>query len=150
MHAIEITSPGGPEVLRLVERPSPIAVPGEVVIAVEAADVNRPDLMQREGRYPPPAGVTDIPGLEVAGRIAAIGPAADAGSPRSASGHVWQIGQPVLALVAGGGYAEQCAVPGVQCPPIPPGVSMVGVDVVLDMVGGAWCWDPWPMGNGYC
>lgn len=109
MIAIEITAPGGPEVLRPVERPVPALAPGEVLIRVEAAGVNRPDVMQRLGKYPPPGGASDIPGLEVAGTIAAI------------AGDVtrWKLGDAVCALVAGGGYAEYCAAPAPQCLPIP-------------------------------
>jgi putative PIG3 family NAD(P)H quinone oxidoreductase len=81
--------------------------------------------MQREGRYPPPAGTTDIPGLEVAGRILALGPADAAGRPRSASGRPWNVGDEVLSLVSGGGYADACAAPGVQCLPVPAGVTPV-------------------------
>src|SRR4029079_18161989 len=97
----------GPQVLRLVYRPDPIPGPGEVLIDVAAAGVNRPDLMQRQGHYPPPKGSSDLPGLEVAGRIAAHGEADESGPPRSASGRAWRIGDEVCALVAGGGYAER-------------------------------------------
>ncbi len=120
MRAVEISAPGSADVLRVVDRPSPVPGPGEVLIAVEAAGVNRPDLMQREGLYPPPKGATDIPGLEVAGRILYIG----AGEPRSASGRVWQVGDAVCALLPGGGYAEQCVAPGLTCLPIPAGLSI--------------------------
>jgi putative PIG3 family NAD(P)H quinone oxidoreductase len=122
--AIEISHPGPPDVLRLVERPDPDPGPGEVLIDVRAAGVNRPDLMQREGRYPPPKGTTDIPGLEVAGTIAALGPPDGDGAPRSASGRRWKIGDEVCALVAGGGYAERCVAPGIQCLPVPAGLTM--------------------------
>src|SRR5262245_23624385 len=115
MRAIEISEFGGPDVLRVVTRPDPIPGPGEVLIDVAAAGVNRPDLMQRQGHYPPPRGTTDIPGLEVAGTIIALGPADDAGSPRSATGRVWREGDDVCALVAGGGYAERVTAPGVTC-----------------------------------
>ena len=98
--------------------------PGEVLIAVSAAGVNRPDLMQRQGSYPPPPGITDIPGLEVAGHIVACGPSDDVGPPQSASGRRWHVGDSVCALVAGGGYAEQVAAPGEQCLPIPDGVDL--------------------------
>lgn len=96
MIAIEIAEPGGPDVLRAVERPTPHPGDGEVLIRVEAAGVNRPDVMQRLGKYPPPPGASDIPGLEVTGTIAEVGP------------HVtrWKAGDVVCALVAGGGYAE--------------------------------------------
>ncbi len=125
MRAIEISTPGPPDVLRLVERPRPSPGPGEVLIDVAAAGVNRPDLMQREGRYPPPTGASDIPGLEVAGRIAELGPDGDGGPPRSASGRAWAPGDRVCALASGGGYAEQCVVPGVQCLPIPGDLTFV-------------------------
>jgi putative PIG3 family NAD(P)H quinone oxidoreductase len=115
MTAVEITSPGGPEVLRATRRPIPSPGPGEVVIAVRAAGVNRPDVFQRQGRYDPPPGASDIPGLEVAGRVLAAAP--DVSVPR--------IGEEVCALVAGGGYAEFCTAPAVQCLPIPGGLSAV-------------------------
>jgi putative PIG3 family NAD(P)H quinone oxidoreductase len=125
MKAIHISSPGPPDVLRLVDRPDIDPAPGEVLIDVTAAGVNRPDLMQREGRYPPPKGTTDIPGLEVAGRIIALGLPDDDGAPRSASGRHWKVGDEVCALVAGGGYAERCAAPGVQCLPVPAGLTLI-------------------------
>lgn len=106
MKAIEIAAPGGPEVLRLVDRPQPRPNDGEVLVRVEAAGVNRPDLMQRQGKYPPPPGASDIPGLEIAGTVVT-------GAGR------WHEGNRVCALVAGGGYAEYCAVPAQQCLPIP-------------------------------
>ena len=111
MLAIEISQPGGPEVLQVVERPDPRPRAGEVLVRVEAAGVNRPDLMQRLGKYPPPPGASDIPGLEIAGTIV------DANG-----GTRWREGNRVCALVAGGGYAELCAVPALQCLPMP--VSM--------------------------
>jgi putative PIG3 family NAD(P)H quinone oxidoreductase len=134
MRAIEIQRPGPPEVLKLVERPDPQPGPGDVLIDVAAAGVNRPDLMQREGKYPPPPGASDLPGLEVAGRIAALGP----GAPQSASGRVWQIGDEVCALVAGGGYAERCLAPGVQCLPIPDGVTMIEAAAVPETYFTVW------------
>jgi putative PIG3 family NAD(P)H quinone oxidoreductase len=115
MIAIEIRKPGGPEVLVPVERPTPIAGEAEVVIKVAAAGVNRPDVMQREGRYPPPAGASDIPGLEVAGTVDSVG--------RGVTG--WQVGDRVCALVSGGGYAEYCAAPALQCLPIPRGMDTI-------------------------
>ncbi len=121
MRVIEISQPGPADVLRVSERPSPTPAAGEVLIAVEAAGVNRPDLMQREGHYPAPKGASDIPGLEVAGRITALGPC----EPCSAGGRVWQIGDDVCALLSGGGYADMCAVSGLQCLPIPVGLSMI-------------------------
>ena len=115
MLAIEIDGFGGPEVLRPVERPTPEPGLNEVRVRVQAAGVNRPDLMQREGKYPPPPGASDIPGLEVAGTISACG----SGALR------WREGDQVCALVSGGGYAEYCAVPDVQCLPIPSTVDLV-------------------------
>jgi NADPH2:quinone reductase len=113
MRAIEIAKPGGPEVLRLVERPIPTPGHGEVLIRVEASGVNRPDILQRLGKYPPPSGASDLPGLEVAGTIESVG--VDAAR--------WHAGDRVCALVAGGGYAEYCAAPAPQCLPIPKGFS---------------------------
>jgi len=124
MQCIEIARPGGPEVLRLTERADPAPGPGEVLIRVAAAGVNRPDVMQRRGMYPPPPGASDIPGLEVAGHIVACGPPDDEGPPRSANGRVWRVGDAVCALLAGGGYAEQVAAPGVQCLPVPDGLDL--------------------------
>ncbi|VFR18913.1 Quinone oxidoreductase [plant metagenome] len=115
MKAIAITAPGGPEVLRPVERPVPVPGPGEVLIKVAAAGINRPDVLQRSGHYPPPAGASDLPGLEVAGEIVAGD--AEAGG--------FAVGDQVCALVTGGGYAEYCVAPAVQCLPIPKGLSLV-------------------------
>lgn len=114
MTAVEITKPGPPDVLRAVERPLPRPAEGEVLIKVAAAGVNRPDVAQREGNYAPPPGVTDIPGLEVAGEIVAVGPRAGP----------WRIGDAATALVAGGGYAEYCAAPAAQCLPVPRGLDL--------------------------
>jgi len=113
MRAVEITTPGGPEVLKLVERPIPVAGPGEVLIKVTAAGINRPDVFQRKGAYAPPPGASDLPGLEVAGEIV-DGDAAAGGFAK---------GDRVCALVAGGGYAEYCVAPAAQCLPIPDGLS---------------------------
>ena len=115
MAAIEIVAAGGPEVLRLARRPTPKPGIGEVLIRVTAAGVNRPDVMQRQGRYPPPPGASDIPGLEVAGVIVGIGE--NVTSPG--------VGESVCALVAGGGYAEYCVAPTPQCLPIPRGLDFV-------------------------
>ena len=115
MIAIEIAHAGGPEVLTPVSRPTPRPVSREVLIHVAAAGVNRPDVMQRKGTYPPPAGVSDIPGLEVAGTIVDVG--ADVGR--------WRVGDEVCALVAGGGYAEYCVAPEPQCLPIPGGLTLI-------------------------
>ena len=115
MKAVEISQYGPPDVLRLVERPDPQPAPGELVIAVAAAGVNRPDVIQRYGKYPVPPGASDLPGLEVAGLVAALG--------EDVCG--WEIGDPVCALLAGGGYAERVAVPQVQCLPIPNGLTAI-------------------------
>ncbi len=117
MKAIAISRPGGPEVLQLIERADPVAGGGECLIAVEAYGINRPDVLQRKGAYPPPAGASDLPGLEVAGRI--LG--GDAAALAAAS---LQPGDAVCALVAGGGYAERCVAPVGQCLPVPAGWSM--------------------------
>lgn len=115
MQAVEITRPGGPEVLRLVSRPMPPVRPGEVLIKVAAAGVNRPDCLQRAGAYPAPPGASDLPGLEVAGTIAALGE----GVSR------WKAGDAVCALTPGGGYAEYCVAPADHCLPIPRGLTAV-------------------------
>ena len=115
MRAIEIKQPGGPEVLVPARRPVPQPGKGEVLIRVAAAGVNRPDVLQRQGGYAPPPGASDLPGLEVAGEIVAIGPET----------RRWKVGDKVTALVAGGGYAEYCAAPGPQCLPIPGKLGMV-------------------------
>ncbi|MBC8006445.1 MAG: NAD(P)H-quinone oxidoreductase [Prolixibacteraceae bacterium] len=127
MRAIEITTPGGPEVLRPGQRAVPSPAAGEVLIEIAAAGVNRPDVLQRKGGYPPPAGASDIPGLEVAGTIVALGPHASAPQDRSKSApqlHDWKIGDEVCALVTGGGYAEYVAAPAVQCLPVPRGLTL--------------------------
>ncbi len=118
MKAIAITQPGAPDVLQLIERPDPQAGAGECLIAVEAYGINRPDVLQRKGAYPPPAGASDLPGLEVAGRIAA-------GDAMALAEAGLKIGDAVCALVAGGGYAELCVAPVAQCLPVPAGWSMV-------------------------
>jgi NADPH2:quinone reductase len=116
MKAIEITSYGAPDVLRLAERPDPVAGAGEVLIRVAASGVNRPDVLQRKGMYPVPPGASDLPGLEVAGVIAS----GDAAALASAG---FKIGDRVCALVAGGGYAERCVAPIGQVLPSPKGLS---------------------------
>ena len=115
IHIIEITAPGGPEMLKPAQRPMPKPAAGEVLIKVEAAGVNRPDVAQRKGEYPPPAGASDIPGLEIAGTVAALG----------AGVKQWKLGDKVCALVTGGGYADYCPAPEAQCLPVPKGLSMV-------------------------
>ena len=114
MTAIEIQAPGGPEALVPAERPVPAPGPGEVLIQVAAAGINRPDVLQRKGGYPPPPGASDIPGLEIAGSVAALGDGAEG----------LKVGDQVTALVTGGGYAEYCAAPVPQCLPIPEGLSL--------------------------
>ena len=114
MRAVVITEPGGPEVLRLEEVPDPVPGPGEVLIEVTAAGVNRADVMQRQGHYPPPPGTPPYPGLECSGRIAALGPDVSA----------WREGDEVCALLAGGGYAELVAVPQGQVLPVPDGTAV--------------------------
>ena len=108
MRVVEIAAPGGPEQLRLASRPTPMAGKGEVLVKVAAAGVNRPDVLQRKGLYPPPAGASDIPGLEIAGTVVAAG-----------DGSTHLIGTRVCALVAGGGYAEYCVAPTGTCLPVP-------------------------------
>jgi NADPH:quinone reductase len=114
MRAVAIAAPGGPEALVMTTRPTPWPGPGEVLIEVHAAGVNRPDVFQRQGRYPPPPGASDLPGLEVAGVVTALGEGAQG----------WAAGDRVCALLAGGGYAEYAAAPAVQCLPCPAGLSM--------------------------
>jgi NADPH2:quinone reductase len=118
MRAIEITAPGKPDVLQPCERDTPVPRAGELLIAVQASGVNRPDVLQRKGLYPMPPGVSDLPGLEVAGTVAA-------GAPEDLAAAGLAIGDPVCALVAGGGYAQFCAAPAGQCLPIPRGLSPV-------------------------
>jgi putative PIG3 family NAD(P)H quinone oxidoreductase len=114
MTAIEIREPGPPQVLRPAERPVPQPGRGEVLIRVAAAGVNRPDVLQRKGGYPPPPGITDIPGLEVAGEVVRLGE--DTSDPA--------LGERVCALIAGGGYAQYAVAPAVQCLPAPPSLSL--------------------------
>lgn len=113
MTAIAITEPGGPEKLAPTRRPVPQPASGEVLIQVVAAGVNRPDCLQRQGSYPPPPGASDLPGLEVAGTVVALGEGVTD----------WQIGDAVCALLTGGGYAEYCTAPALQCLPIPAGLT---------------------------
>jgi putative PIG3 family NAD(P)H quinone oxidoreductase len=115
MTAIEIRAYGAPEVLQPTRRPLPVVGPGEVLIRVAAAGVNRPDVLQRQGNYAPPPGASDLPGLEVAGEVVALGEGVES----------WQPGDRVCALVTGGGYAEYCAAPAAQCLPLPQGLGLV-------------------------
>jgi putative PIG3 family NAD(P)H quinone oxidoreductase len=128
MTAIEVREPGGPEVLIPVERPRPAVGREGVLIKVAAAGVNRPDIMQRQGRYPPPPGAPDIPGLEVAGTIEEVG-----GDVKD-----WRPGDEVCALVSGGGYAEYCAAPAPQCLPIPRGMDLVHAAAVPETTFTVW------------
>ncbi len=118
MRAIQITTPGGPEVLQPCERPTPEPKTGELLIAVQASGVNRPDVLQRKGLYPMPPGVSDLPGLEIAGTVAS-------GAPQDLAAAGLALGDAVCALVAGGGYAQFCVVPAGQCLPVPKGLNMV-------------------------
>ncbi|MBL8202251.1 MAG: NAD(P)H-quinone oxidoreductase [Chromatiales bacterium] len=128
MQAVEISGAGPPEVLRLCTRPVPALQLGEVLIRVAAAGVNRPDCLQRAGGYPPPPGVSDLPGLEVAGTVVAV--ARDVTGPAP--------GDRVCALVAGGGYAEYCAAPAVQCLPVPAGFSLVEAAAIPETFFTVW------------
>ena len=114
MRAVEITKAGGPEVLQLCERPMPVAGYGDVVIKVAYAGVNRPDALQRAGSYAPPPTASDLPGLEAAGEIVAIG----------AGVSEWSVGDQVCALLPGGGYAEYVATPAAHCLPVPDGMGL--------------------------
>ena len=128
MIAIEITKPGSPDVLKAAERPDPKAGPGEVLITVAAAGVNRPDVMQRRGRYPPPPGASDIPGLEVSGTIAALGEGVTD----------WKVGDSVCALVAGGGYATLCVAPSPQCLRVPGSVDLIAAAALPETFFTVW------------
>ena len=114
MRAVEISKPGGPEVLRIGERPLPQPKPHEILVRVAAAGVNRPDVLQRMGLYAVPPDASDLPGLEIAGTVASVG----------AGVKMWKVGEQVCALVHGGGYAEYCVVPEVQALPVPKGLTL--------------------------
>jgi len=128
MTAVEIREPGPPQVLRAVERPVPQPGPGEVLIRVAAAGVNRPDVLQRKGIYPPPPGITDIPGLEVAGEVVLLGE----GVREPA------LGAQVCALVAGGGYAQYVSAPAVQCLPVPAPLGLEQAAVLPETFFTVW------------
>jgi putative PIG3 family NAD(P)H quinone oxidoreductase len=128
MIAVEIREPGPPDVLQPTDRPVPATGPDDVLIRVAAAGVNRPDVAQRQGKYPPPPGAPDIPGLEVAGEIE------DAG----ANVHDWRKGDRVCALVPGGGYAEYCAAAAALCLPVPKGVDLVQAASLPEAVFTVW------------
>lgn len=127
MTVIGIADPGGPEALVPTRRPVPRPGRGEVLIRVAAAGVNRPDAMQRQGKYPPPAGASDIPGLEISGTIVAVGPDADI-----------SVGQRVCALLAGGGYAEYALAPAGHCLPVPDGYDMAEAAALPETLFTVW------------
>src|SRR3954469_20834354 len=128
MHAIVIENPGEPDVLRWTEVPDPVAGPGEVLLDVVAAGINRADISQRMGSYPPPSGASEYPGLEASGRIAALG--------EGVTG--WSVGDEVCALLSGGGYAEKVAVPAGQVLPVPKGVSLVEAAALPEVTCTVW------------
>jgi len=128
MRAIAITQPGGPEVLQPVTLPTPAPGAGEVLIEVAAAGVNRPDVVQRQGFYAPPPGAPDTPGLEVAGTIVQLGAGVTG----------WSLGDKVCALVAGGGYAQYCVAPAVQCLPVPAGMDMIAAAAIPETFFTVW------------
>ena len=128
MSVVEIAAPGGPEQLKLAQRPVPQPGAGEVLVRVAAAGVNRPDVMQRQGRYPPPPGASDLPGLEIAGEIAALG----------AEVTGWSIGDKVTALLPGGGYAAYAVAAAPLCLPVPEGVSMVEAAAIPETFFTVW------------
>ena len=128
MTYIRIDRPGPPEVLVADRMAVPQPGPGEVLIKVAAAGVNRPDVLQRQGGYPPPPGASDVPGLEVAGQVAALGP----------GGARWQLGEPVMALVSSGGYAEYCTAPAPQVLPVPDGLSLTEAGAVPETYFTVW------------
>jgi len=115
MNCVEIKKPGGPEALVPATRPVPQPMAGEILIKVAAAGVNRPDIAQRAGHYPPPPGASDLPGLEAAGVVAALGAGVTG----------WNVGDAICALTPGGGYAEYCTAPAPQCLPVPKGFDML-------------------------
>ncbi|MCW2947104.1 MAG: putative family quinone oxidoreductase, partial [Actinoallomurus sp.] len=128
MHAIVIEKPGDPDVLRWTEVPDPVVGAGEVLLDVAAAGINRADVMQRQGFYPPPPGTPEYPGLEVSGRVAALG--------EGVTG--WQVGDEACALLSGGGYAERVAVPAGQLLPVPRGVSLVEAAGLPEVTATVW------------
>ena len=128
MLAIEISKPGGPDVLVPVDRPKPRPGRGEILIAVAAAGVNRPDVMQRQGKYPPPPGASDLPGLEVAGTVAECGAEVDA----------WRVGDLVCALVPGGGYAEYCVAAAPVVLPLPKGADVISSAAIPETYFTVW------------
>ncbi|WAE73644.1 NAD(P)H-quinone oxidoreductase [Streptomonospora nanhaiensis] len=130
MHAIRITAPGGPEVLAWSEVPDPVAGEGEVLVDVAAGAVNRADVAQRQGTYPPPPGASEYPGLECSGTVAALGPGTEDSG--------WSVGDPVCALLSGGGYAEKVAVPVGQLLPVPEGVGLAEAAALPEVAATVW------------
>jgi putative PIG3 family NAD(P)H quinone oxidoreductase len=128
MYAITVREPGGPDVMEWTEVTDPVPGAGEVVVDVAASAVNRADLLQRQGLYPPPPGASDVIGLECSGRIAALGDGVTG----------WSVGDEVCALLAGGGYAEKVAVPAAQLLPIPPGVDLVEAGGLPEVACTVW------------
>lgn len=128
MRAVVITRPGGPDVLEVQEAPDPVAGDGEVLLEVAATAVNRADILQREGRYPPPPGASEHPGLEASGTVVAVGPGVTG----------WSEGDRAMALLAGGGYAELAAVPAGQLMPVPEGMDLVAAAAVPEVFLTAW------------
>ena len=128
MTCVEISMPGAPEVLKPATRPTPRPAAGEVLVKLEAAGVNRPDVLQRYGKYPAPPGASDLPGLEIAGTVAALGEGVTQ----------FKLGDAVCALVSGGGYAEYCTAPAPQCLPVPKGLSMVEAAAVPETFFTVW------------
>ena len=128
MRAVAIPTPGGPEALTLTTRPRPSPRAGEILVRVAAAGVNRPDVLQRQGFYAPPPGASDLPGLEVAGEVVALG----AGASR------FKLGEAATALVAGGGYAEYCVVPETNALPVPAGLSLIEAAAIPETYCTVW------------
>ena len=128
MRIVDVTQPGGPEALHVAKAPIPSPGAGEVLIRVAAAGLNRADILQRQGHYPPPPGASAIIGLEVSGHVEAAGAGVTA----------WKPGDPVCALLAGGGYAEYCVAPAGQCLPIPPRVPVAEAAALPEAVFTAW------------
>ena len=128
MHAVVVSGPGGPEVMSWQRVPDPIAGPGDVVLDVAATAVNRPDLLQRQGHYPPPPGASDVLGLECSGTVAAVGEGVSE----------WSVGDQVCALLTGGGYAERVAVPSGQLFPVPRGIDLITAAALPEVFCTVW------------
>jgi len=128
MRAVLATQPGGPDALEIVELPDPTPGPGEVVVDIAAAGLNRADLLQRQGHYPPPPGATDVLGMECSGTVSAVGEGVEG----------WQVGDEVCALLASGGYATRVAVPAGQLMPVPEGLSLVDAAALPEVAATVW------------